>query len=60
MEQTENQLNVHQGLVMGAGAKAPGWHRRDGRGLIIFIQSQEREYFRVLAKPPGERWEEVF
>lgn len=56
---------VVQCLVMGAagaflplqaGVKAPGWHRLHGKGLIIFTQLQEKEYFRALAKPPGERW----
>lgn len=46
-------------LAMAGRGGAPGWHRINGNGLITFTHLQEREYFRVVAKPPGETWSEV-
>lgn len=43
-------------LAMAGWSGAPGWHRLEGKGLITFILLQEREYFRVVAKPPGKRF----
>lgn len=56
-EHRADRKSVQWGILATAGwSGAPGWHRLNGRGLITFIHLQERECFRVAAKPPGERW----
>lgn len=55
---SEHGKSVQWGILAMAGRNgAPGWHRLEkGKDLITFIHLQERECFRVVAKPPGERF----